>query len=318
MHDESPGSVGSNVAVGWECGMAGVDADYFVILRQALSTFCAEVLNFDRDQGSEPAPGSMAATEQAAFASPETLVTAWSYASLLVESGREHITAFVKTITEPMEVIACWTCVRSMLEPCALASWLLDPDIDARARGARTLALRYQGLEQQLKFGRATNRSASEIEAYKKHIDNVEQMAISLGYSRVLNKKRERIGIGQNMPTATEVVGMMLDEEVMYRLLSAVAHGHSWAIASLGFKKIADDPRSLHVGGVPVTGMEKAAHTKGIGYLGVVAAKAWAKPLWYRCRCFGRDEARLAALLESTFDKLGITPASRFWRAPSS
>ena len=32
------------------------------------------------------------------------------------------------------------------------------------------------------------------------------------------------------MPSATEVIKLMLDEEVMYRILSAVAHGHNWAI----------------------------------------------------------------------------------------
>ena len=44
----------------------------------------------------------------------------------------------VKTITEPMEPIACWTCIRSMLEPCARAAWMLDPSIDADTRIKRT------------------------------------------------------------------------------------------------------------------------------------------------------------------------------------
>ena len=126
--------------------------DYLATMRGAVSTFCTEIVNFIQTQGAEPAPASQAETEQAVFPRPESVVTARSFATSLVESGGEHTMAFVKTITEPVEPIACGTCVRSMLEPCSLAAWLLDPSIDARTRVGRAFALRYEGMKQQLKY----------------------------------------------------------------------------------------------------------------------------------------------------------------------
>ena len=110
--------------------MSELGPDYLPEMREALSRFCNEIRSFHADHGNDLTPGSPAVHEKAVSPRPESLVTAWCQAAQLIESGSEHVTAFVKTITEPMELIACWTCVRSMLESCALASWLLDPRIN--------------------------------------------------------------------------------------------------------------------------------------------------------------------------------------------
>jgi len=298
--------------------MAELGPDYIANLREALSIFYADLGKFYKDQANAPGPTSQAANEQATFQRPESLVTAWSIATLLIESGGEHVTAFVKTITEPVEPIAAWTCVRSMLESCALASWLLDPGIDATARVGRVFALRFEGLEQQLKFGRVAGVSDSELEATKKRIDDAEQVALNEGYPVVVNSRGKRIGIGQQMPSATEVIHLMLGEEPKYRLLSAVAHGHSWAILQLGFKRVTDHPRGVRIGGVPVSGFEKTAYIEGMSLLGLLAARALARPVWHQCSYFGWNKAQLKVLLDSAFDKLRATASVRFWRSPSS
>ena len=64
---------------------------------------------------------------------------------------------------------------------CALAAWLLDPDIDAQERVGRTLALRYEGMEQQLKFGKAADRPQTELTAAKKQMGIIEQDALKVG-----------------------------------------------------------------------------------------------------------------------------------------
>lgn len=298
--------------------MAELGPDYIATLRTTLSNFYDEVGRFTQDHDVGLVPGSQAATEQTASLCPDSLVTAWCLASQLIESGGEHVTAFVKTITEPMEPIACWTCVRSMLESCALAAWLLDPGIDDRTRVGRGFALRYEGLEQQLKFGRAAGFGASELESAKDHIDDVERDALSQGYPRLVDSKRRRTGIGQQMPSATEVIKLMLDEEAMYRLLSAVAHGHSWAITRFGFKTVADPAGGPSIGGVQVGVLKKTAYLNGMAFLGLGAAKAFSRPLWNQCRYFGWDEAWLTRIFDSVFDKLRATPAVRFWRGSSS
>ena len=93
-----------------------------------------------------------------------------------------------------------------MLEPCAVASWLLDPRIDGHTRVGRAFALRYAGLEQQLKLIRTDVESENylqEIQGIKDRIDEVEQDALETGYAPIAK-----------MPSATDVIKLMLDEEV--------------------------------------------------------------------------------------------------------
>ena len=82
--------------------MSELGPEYLATMRKALSHFYDEIRNFHTDQGLDPAPGSPAVTEQAASPRPESLVTARSIATVLIESGGEHVAAFVKTITEPI------------------------------------------------------------------------------------------------------------------------------------------------------------------------------------------------------------------------
>ena len=234
-------------------------------------------------------------------------------ATMLIELGGEHVTAFAKTITAPVEPIACLTCVRSTLESCALASWLLDPRIGARTRIGRVFAIRHEGIEQQLKFVRATGGSGEDLQSIEKRSDEVEQVALKLGYPPIVNKKGKQLGIGQKMPSATEVVKLMLDEEEMYRLLSAVTHGHDWAIRGLGFSPVLEGDLRPAVGGVPVTMFKKAVDVDKLALLGLIAAEAFAKPVWDKCNYAGWDKERLIGVLDSTFDKLGASSGERFW-----
>ena len=281
---------------------------YLSVMREALSRFCEEIGSFHADHGNDLTPGSQAVHEQAASPRPEPLVTAWCQAALLIELGSDHITAFVKTITEPMESFACLTCIRSMLEPCALASWLLDPRIDAHTRVGRGLALRYAGLEQQLKLIRADAESENylqEIQGIKDRIDEVDQDALETGYASIAK-----------MPSATDVIKLMLDEESTYRLLSAVTHGHNWALMALGLTCAPEGDPSPDVGGVSVTMFKKTVDVDKLALLGFIAAETFAKPVWDKCNYAGWDKERLIGVLDSTFDKLGLRASKRFWCPP--
>jgi hypothetical protein len=91
-------------------------------------------------------------------------------------------------------------------------------------------------MDQQLKFGRVVNIDPAEIAKLEAHVDAVEKVALSLGFPLVQDKKLRRIGIAQQMPGATDMIKMMLDEEKMYRMLRAsptVIFGQSTASASL-------------------------------------------------------------------------------------
>lgn len=299
--------------------MSELGPDYLRVMREALCRFYEEIRSFHADHGNDLAPGSPALKERVASPHPESLVTAWSMTTLLIEFGAQHVSAFVKTITAPVEPIASLTCVRSLLESCALASWLLDPSLDARTRVRRVFAIRYEEMEQSRKYVQAAggnNNHLKVIQELRDRVVKVEQDAQNLGYSRVVDRKGKRIGIGEKMPSATEVINLMLDEESHYRLLSAVAHGHNWAIRELSFSPVPNGQRRPDIGGVPVTMFEKTVDVEKLAVFGLTVAKAFAKPVWYKCNYAGWDQKRLIGVLESIFDELRAQSSCRFWRPP--
>lgn len=280
-------------------------------MRETLLEFHERVGRFNEDNHGIPTQGSQASMEQAGYPRPQSIVSARTMGDMLIEYGGEHLTAFVKTITEPVEVIACWTCVRSMLESCALSAWLLEPAIDAHTRVGRVFALRYEGMEQQLTFARTTGRSAAEIASLEARIAEVDRDALALGFAPVLNRKNVRIGIGQRLPGATEIITSMLDEEAIYRMLSAVAHGHQWAISQLSYQAVGD---TLDIAGGFAKTLEKTANLDGLALLGVTALKAFARPLCRQCRYYGWPLLRLEEILEDTADAINMATPTRFWR----
>ena len=143
--------------------MAITGTDFVFELRSALKRLGDESAGFLESQDGDPVPGSQAATELAVYPRAESLYTVTAIGTMLLEFVAEHVSVLVKAMTEPVETIACWTCVRSMLESSAIAAWLFDPRIDAQKRVGRAYAYRYEGLEQQEKLGRAMGFPAPEM-----------------------------------------------------------------------------------------------------------------------------------------------------------
>lgn len=295
--------------------MTQLDERYVETLKEALTAFLNRTSELADTNGHSYAANSLAATEGASAAREESIVTACSIGDQLIKYSDQHISAFVKTITEPIEPLACWTCIRSMLESCAISAWLLDPRIDAERRISRVFAMRYEGMEQQLKYGRCIKRPESDMQELAVRIDDVEQIAIDLGYARVLNSRGQRTGIGERMPNATELIRSELDEEDMYRLLSAVAHGHSWAIMQLGFKPTSAAGSAPQMGSTPMYIFEKQVYVAGLAYLGVHGARALARALWNQYQYMGWNQLALEEVLEDVFDILQAKPTVRFWRS---
>lgn len=188
----------------------------------------------------KPYPNSQASKELVMFSRPESIGTAYSQGVLLIEVAADYAYALLSTLTEPAQTIAPWACARGCLEASALSMWLLDTKIQADERVKRSLAFRYEGNDQQAKFARST-KGAININDVTARIDEIEQVAHYLGFSKVKNKNNKRIGIGQKMPTITQIVIDMLDKEQNYRLLSAMVHAHPWALQVYGFKKTQTD-----------------------------------------------------------------------------
>jgi hypothetical protein len=261
-------------------------------------------------QGFEPKMDSLAARELQTFERPESVLTAYSQGNSLVEVAADHLIAFTRTITEPAQSMAPWTMARVVLETCALSCWLLDTKITAPIRVKRSLALRYEELFQQTKFGRAANLPLESGKADER-IEEVESMAESLGFAKLRGGKGERTGIGQVMPSITEITRDTLKAEANYRLFSAMAHGRSWAYNQLSFRKTGE----TDVLGNKAFYMEKHLPIEVVLWLCSNVARYFAQSIKCKCELFGWDLVQFNGILDDVFRKIGIRPDSALWHS---
>ena len=287
------------------------DAIRMVQVVRDLHEETARLLN---SYGYQPTANSQAELELQSFPRQESVKTAYSQGTSLIEVVADQTIAFTKTATEPVQTVAPWTCVRALLEASALACWLLDPKTDVRARIQRSLAFRYEGLSQQVKFGRAL-RANADVAKVLARIDSVERVALGLGFSKVENHKGERTGIGQQMPNTTEIIRDMLDEEANYRLLSAAAHAHHWALQQMSFRSVDEQDASSENVGDKDDGrfLEKNIEPLTVAFLCALAGKYFAKPIKLKCSLFGWNPRPLEDILDVAFGRLGIRRESKLW-----
>jgi hypothetical protein len=256
----------------------------------------------------EATVNSLAFKEQNSFANKELIRDVHSRGMLSMESAADHLMVFADSIAEPAKTIAPWTCVRGLLESCAIGAWFLDPAIDARTRLGRCFAFRYLGFTQQSKFFQAVNEQ-SGIDHAQKRIKKVEQDAVSLGYARLLNKNGDINGIAQPMPSITVLIGTTLGREAEYRLLSGIAHGHHWAIQQIGFRVV----EVTNAQGESEKALEKVLHPGSILYVANIAVTSLSRVLWYLWQLYGWDLKQIEDLLNTTYDRLGYRESLRFW-----
>jgi hypothetical protein len=258
---------------------------------------------FFESQGLDPTVNSIADKELQEFRRPESLFTAYSQGVSLIEVAADHLIAFTKSITEPAQSIAPWTIARAVLEASALSSWLLDTQINAHERVKRSLALRYEGLSQQVKFVQSLGQSAEFV---NKRIEEIELMAEGLGFQKLRNRKNERNGIGQVMPYITDVIRDTLDEESNFRLYSAMTHSHHWAYSQLSFRKV--DETTFQENKAVL--MEKHLSLESVWWLCGNVTRYFSQPIKYRCKVYGFDLESINIIIDDVFKGIGIHPKS--------
>lgn len=257
---------------------------------------------------------SRASQEARECPEPSVIRTAISQGRLLLEATADQMMAFWRTTQEPSQAIAPWTCVRSELESAALCAWLLDPGIDMKTRAGRSLAFRYEGIRQEQKLASCHGNypTSSELE---QRIAHLESLASRLGFGKVRNCHGKRIGVAMQMPSATEAVRDMLDAESFYRMLSGMAHAHSWAVHKLGV--VACD--SVPGGEVSACGAEWHALEKGLTFQSVVflcvtAAESFIKSAWHMWLLSGWNCTVIRNILDESADLLDLKCDRRIWR----
>lgn len=252
-------------------------------------------------QGLDPNSNSIAAKEIQTFKRPKSVFTAHSQGVSLIDIAADHLIAFTKTITEPAQSVAPWTITRSVLEASALSSWLLDTKINAHERVKRSLALRYEGLSQEVKFIQSLGQSADTV---NKRIEEIELMAEELGFPKLRNKRDERIGIGQVMPNVTEIIRDALNEESYFRLYSAVAHSHHWAYHQLSYRKV--DDMILQEDNTVL--FEKHLSVELVWWLCVKVVHYFSQPIRYKCELYGFDLVSMDTIIGDVHKGIGVHP----------
>jgi hypothetical protein len=269
-------------------------------LMAALQEIVQETSQFLPNTGEDLPRDSIAAQELANFPRHDLVLTAYSQGDMLLEVASEQVTCFIRTCAEPALPIAAWSTVRAVIESCTLASWLLEPKIGVKTRVQRSFAFRFDGLDQQLKAARAAGRP-EDVAASSERINEVERTALAVGFDKVTGRNGRRTGIGQVMPTVTSIVSDALNEEVAYRLLSAVTHAHHWALQQISFQLLPTEfaaPDSSPSTRSGLRSLKKVAKPICFQYLSSQAMKAFTTPVLYKTRLFGGDYDRLAAKIK--------------------
>jgi hypothetical protein len=260
--------------------------------------------------GTSPKAGSPADREIRTFLRPVSVKTALSQANTALEASADHLEALDRLVSEVRYAVAPWTCARGVLEAAAIATWLLDTTIDATERVSRSLALCFSTLQEQRKLANAAGDS-QKVQAIDKQIENIEAMAIQLGYSPLRDSRGRRTGIGQVKPSITDLVQQQFfDFGNFYRMLSRVAHSDSVVVSQLGF---------MQTGALTSDGVvaQRAVPQEIQSLLLANTVAIHTRGVWLRVVQYGCDAAETAVILEKRYDQLDLanTDTVRFWRS---
>ena len=198
------------------------DKGVLPVEREALRWFLSELGSYTKSQPDVPAAGSPAHREES-LPRAVSARRAYGIAVTLSELAAENASLFSDALDAPARVLACVSCARTVLENTSYARWLLEPEIEAAERVERVFGYRYRGLEQRVKIS-----ESDDAAVHRRRIEQLAQTATELNVT-VRRHGSGRIRSVGAMRSATDLCKLYGGEET-YRLLSAIQHGHGWAI----------------------------------------------------------------------------------------
>ena len=273
-----------------------------------VSKFLKKISIFLYNCGLNPLPGSPAEKEIRSFSRTESIQTAFSIASQSLIAANDYLKALDTLVYQKIFSVAPWSCARGMIEAGAICTWLFDKAIDSKERVSRSLSLRYDSMSEQIKMARY-DRDNELLQKLERRIEDIEKIAVSLGYELVRNKNNRRIGIGQKKPNIISLVEKQFGEEKLYRILSGMAHSTYTTLTSLSFTRdnIGRQSGAVIREAVPIT-----IQTSLVSQVTTIYVKC----LWLKTIQYGFDAAKAAVLFEELYDELKLSDQnnSRFWR----
>lgn len=243
--------------------------------------------------GYEQVPGSPADAENELIGDVQGITGILSQVWVLWEASSDHVLAAVKTLTEPIQTIAPFGCVRAAMEVAARSCWILDPSIDYKRRLARSFALRRKGLDEYSKFIRENPKA--DDERLQERYEYFKEKTIEYKLPK------------EPVPSATELICKIFGERSYYRIGSAVTHGQSWALIEAGFIQSNHDREKGFMY------LHKAMRPNLLMYLIVLALESLVRPAWALASYIGMDRMTIAKVFDKAYDDLQMTRDRRFW-----
>jgi hypothetical protein len=225
--------------------------------------------------GIDPTPDSIAAREMLSEHA-DTIRSAYSYGTQLIEVASDNISAFAREIVEPLLSFALYPNTRSVLEAASKSMWLLDENISVSERISRVYAFRCHDLEQTIKLANYAH-SQEMIEISTKRLREVIQKANKIGITKK-DKNGETILINK-MPNYTDMVETQLKQGEKYRILAGMAHAHNSFLVILGYQPVADIPSGKL--------LKKALKLEVVKNLAEIGLDAFRKQIVHKYKLFG-------------------------------
>jgi hypothetical protein len=133
------------------------------------------------------------------------------------------------------------------------------------------------------------------IEQLKK----VEQIGLNLDVAKIkVIRGRKQVVFNLPMPPETEIISSMLDSEANYRLLSAMVHGHSWALQPLSFSKVGET-REIFTN-IQGKSVEKHLDYSHVGSLCMISITSLSHAILMKFKLFGWNARPMAIAIDKT------------------
>ena len=258
----------------------------------------------------KPLVGSKGWRELEICPAPQHLEAAHSSGVQSLWVGADHAAALARALTGEWLSYSPWSLARAVLESCSVSSWLFDPDVGYQERVSRSLNLRLRDLTGQIRYVKNETELPEEVRRYaERRIEHLRDEAKLLGLAEKVNRNGKFIGFSEGIPSLTRIIDefdMKRPEPSLgYSLLSAAAHGESWAVRSLGSNTTLGESRAISVGSLrPEYAMLLIIH----------AVQEFSYPAWEVFVLFGWDLRVVESILNKAFDQVRITESLRFWK----
>lgn len=211
--------------------------------------------------------------------------------------------------------LAPWTCTRVILESCSKSIWLLDSEISAKERAARSLNFKLSDQLELLKYIRADRpdqskkSQATELATARAEarIAELRSQAEKMNIVEKTNRNERFIGFGSGMPSTLDLIRFGLGQDMVskYRLLSAAMHGSRWATLTVG----ARTGRSL-AGPIAVP---QLLPTYAMSLV-ITSIQSFALSAFNHFKLYGWELGVLHTILEDGYDQANLNQDARFWR----